>query len=865
MMNTRNNNLVLNTPPPTYPIQAALAAIQETLANIQAEVRTHSTKIASLKRGEGTSQPKTDELTAKLRPHPEPNNTPHEKLIRIEFPKFSGDDVKDWVYRCKQFFKVDGVPDGRKIQLASMHMFDAALVWYQQYVKKYPDNTPWEHFEVEVVKRFGVLYDDHIVELKNLKQTGSVQTYQEAFEALLNIVDLPELVAVSMFMGRLKPKVGTPMRMFQATILSETYGLARMQEATHIILKPRYHTPLLPTPKQSTTTYVSKVVTTPVKSNSVGQISGYVTKNRYAPGHNCSGQLHSIEVICGDDFDNYIDGDDATYQDCVGDMVGVIDSPQITLNALSSLNSYQTMRVRGRVGKQVVHILIDSGSTPSFLDIHTAKKLGQDKFPIPMIEELIDELNGSVVFSKLDLSKNLEDHLAQVLQVMKDNTLYAKRTKCYFVVPQVEYLGHIISAQGEAMVKAPVLALPNFEQEFMVETDASGKGIRAVMCQNGHPIAYWSKTFFAKHQALSTYEKEFLAVVAALDKWKGYLLDRHFKIRTNHFSLKYLLNQKHTTLFQFKWMPKLLGYDYEIVYKKGNENAVADALSRMDSKHHSYKGSKYSWTGGILKRKGKVVVENDLELRKELVQHFHDEAIGRHSGAHVTMKKLGLLFYWNGLKKMVKHMIRDCNVCQRQKPELSAYPGLIQPLPIPERIWKEISMDFIKKLPTSHEKSVILVVVDRLSKYTHFIPLTHLFTASQVAQVFLDQVYKLRGLPESITEVVNRSLGCYLRCMCSEKLKEWIKWLPLAEFWYNTNYHISTKITPYEAVYFQTPPIYVPYIPGDSRVEEVNRTLQAREEAIKVLKFHLKRSQDRMRNQANKHTTDNLKLAIGYT
>ncbi|GJX99564.1 ty3-gypsy retrotransposon protein [Tanacetum coccineum] len=416
----------------------------------------------------------------------------------------------------------------------------------------------------------------------------------------------------------------------------------------------------------------------------------------------------------------------------------------------------------------------------------------------------------------------------------------------------------------ESMVKAPVLALPNFEQEFVVETDASDKGIGAVLCQNSHHI-----------------------VVAALDKWKGYLLDRHFKIRTDHFSLKYLLNQKLTTLFEFKWLPKLLGYDYEIMYKKGSENVVADALSRMDSsgellqiyvssvssgvwdkvkdswkndldtqnlikslEHHSYKGNKYSWTGEILKRKGKVVVGNDPELRKELVQHFHDEAIGGHSGAHVTMKKLGSLFYWKGLKKMVKQMIRDCDVCQRQKPDLSAYPGLIQPLPIPERIWKEISMDFIEKLPTSHGKSVILVVVDRLSKYAHFILLAHPFTV----KLKLSTAYHPQT--DGQTEVVNRSLGCYLRCMCGEKPKEWVKWLPLAEFWYNTNYHTSTKTTPYEAVYCQTPPIHVPYIPGDSRVEEVDRTLQAREEAIKVLKFHLKRSQDRMRNQANKHRTD---------
>nr|GEZ26900.1 hypothetical protein [Tanacetum cinerariifolium] len=373
--------------------------------------------------------------------------------------------------------------------------------------------------------------------------------------------------------------------------------------------------------------------------------------------------------------------------------------------------------------------------------------------------------------------KNLEehcDHLAQVLQVIKDNTLYAKRTKIYFAVPQVEYLDHIISAQvervpwsnrilyasisqplvaltkkdafkwnpstelayhklKEAMVKALVLALPNFEEEFVVETDASGKGIGAVLCQNGHPIAYWSKTLSAKHQAPSTYEKEFLAVVAALDKWKGYLLDRHFKIRTYHFSLK---------------------YNYEIVYKKGSENVVADALSRMDSsgellqiyvssvsggvwdkvkdswkndldtqnlikslKHHSYKGNKYSWTNGILKRKGKVVVRNDPELRRELVQHFYDEAIGGHSSAHALFAELKV----------------------------------------------------------------------KLKISTAYHPQT-----------------------DGQTSVVNRSLGCYLRGMCGEKPEEW----------------------------------------------EVDRTLQAREEAIKVLKFHLKRSQDRMRNQANKHRTD---------
>lgn len=139
-----------------------------------------------------------------------------------------------------------------------------------------------------------------------------------------------------------------------------------------------------------------------------------------------------------------------------------------------------------------------------------------------------------------------------------------------------------------AMVQAPVLGMPDFEKEFIVETDTCGNGIGAVLQQDGHPLAYLSKSLSPKHQVLSTYEKEFLAVILALEKWKGYLMDRHFKIKTDHFSLKYLLDQRLTTPFQAKWLPKLLGYDYEIAYKKGSENIVADALSRREVQGQLY-------------------------------------------------------------------------------------------------------------------------------------------------------------------------------------------------------------------------------------------------------------------------------------
>lgn len=89
-------------------------------------------------------------------------------------------------------------------------------------------------------------------------------------------------------------------------------------------------------------------------------------------------------------------------------------------------------------------------------------------------------------------------------------------------------------------------------------------------------------------------------------------------------------------------------------------------------------------------------------------------------------------------------------MCQRCKPDLSAYPGLLQPLPIPTQVWTEISMDFIDGLLSSQGKTVILVVVDRLSKYAHFMPLHHPYTTAQVAQSFMDNIYKLHGLPKAI-------------------------------------------------------------------------------------------------------------------
>ncbi|GJS76443.1 retrotransposable element Tf2 [Tanacetum coccineum] len=210
-----------------------------------------------------------------------------------------------------------------------------------------------------------------------------------------------------------------------------------------------------------------------------------------------------------------------------------------------------------------------------------------------------------------------------------------------------------------------------------------------------------------------------------------------------------------------------------------------------------------------------------------------------------------------------------CKVCQTNKPDLFAYPGLLQPLPILKLVWAEISMDFIEGLHSSNGKTIIFVVMDRLNKYAYFVPLSHTFTDAQIGQVFLDNVYKLYGLPKVIvsdrdkvflslswkelfkalqvilhlttayhpqsdgqTEVVSMCLERYLRCMTYEKPKAWSKWVSLAKYWYNTTYHTSIKTIPYEVLYGQPPPNHIAYVQGQCLVDVVDRTLTAREAMI---------------------------------
>lgn len=481
-----------------------------------------------------------------------------------------------------------------------------------------------------------------------------------------------------------------------------------------------------------------------------------------------------------------------------------------------------------------------------------------------------------------------------------------------------------------AMCCTPVLALPDFSKSFVLETDTCSTGIGAVLSQEGHPIAFYSKALGVNNQKLSIYEKEFLAIMMAIDKWRSYLCRGPFTIRTDHQSLCHLDDQILGSELQRKAMTKLIGLQYRFQYKKGVENKSADALSRvghffalqsisvtqpqwiqevinsyvvdpmaqqllMELAVVSPNDKGFSLSNGIIKKEGRIWIGANSALQTKLITAFHASPIGGHSGNQATYQRLKKLFLWTGMKAAVDEFVQQCAICQAAKHEHCKYPGLLQPLPIPAGAWQDISMDFIEGLPLSKGKNAILVVVDRFTKYVHFLPLKHPFSALQVAEVFLDQVAKLYGMPKSIvfdrdkvftssfwktlfarfhiplnlstayhpqsdgqTERVNQCLEMYLRCAVSNTPNKWADWIPLAQFWYNTCFHTSLQCSPHKALY-GTDPSYglLPSLSllsedeSSSQSVDAEELLKARSFYSSILQHHLARAQNHMKQIAD--------------
>ncbi|PKU66055.1 hypothetical protein MA16_Dca017376 [Dendrobium catenatum] len=327
---------------------------------------------------------------------------------------------------------------------------------------------------------------------------------------------------------------------------------------------------------------------------------------------------------------------------------------------------------------------------------------------------------------------------------------------------------------------APTLVLPNFSQAFEVECDASNLGVGAVLTQGGHPVAYFSEKLSEARRKYSTYDKEFYAIVRALQHWNHYLLENEFVLYSDHEALRFLNHQKKLKARHAQWSEFLSAFHYVLKHKAGHNNQVADTLNLRhlllqtlqsqvvgfevikdlynkdaDFQHiwEKCQGSNYKQLH--VKDEylfyGKRLCIPKCSLRLALVTESHDGGLSGHFGRDKTINLLFENFYWPALKKNVGKYVRSCGVCKRAKTS-GSNAGFYTPLPIPSSPWVDISLDFVVGLPlTQRKKDSIMVVVDRFSKMVHFVACTKTLDATHVADLFFMEIIRLHGIPRTIT------------------------------------------------------------------------------------------------------------------
>ena len=346
-----------------------------------------------------------------------------------------------------------------------------------------------------------------------------------------------------------------------------------------------------------------------------------------------------------------------------------------------------------------------------------------------------------------------------------------------------EQLFHWEYEQREAFEKlkkkftsAPILASFDPERKIILETDALDQALGSCLSQPDaekqlHPVAYRSRKFSDPELNYDVHDKELLAIVDAFEEWRAYLeRSRHLiVVYSDHKNLSYLTTTKKLNRQQVRWAELLASYDFQIYYRKGSKNRQADAFSQRSDLITKETQEQSLFTG-----KGKTLVLDKPEVatlhqnttssrrhvpkknqRKVISDHHNGPLLG-YPGRDKTIELTQQRYQFLNIRKAVKDYIQQCITCAQNKSTRHKPYGEQQQIEAPQQAWQEITMDFIVKLPLSKDTitdikyNSILVVVDRLTKYAHFIPWKEKRNAEDLAKMILKKIIANHGIPQSI-------------------------------------------------------------------------------------------------------------------
>ncbi|KAL0159166.1 hypothetical protein M9458_042891, partial [Cirrhinus mrigala] len=327
---------------------------------------------------------------------------------------------------------------------------------------------------------------------------------------------------------------------------------------------------------------------------------------------------------------------------------------------------------------------------------------------------------------------------------------------------------------------APILHHPDPEHEFVVEIDASNTGIGAVLSQrHGNPPKLFSCAFYSRKltQAEQNYDvgnRELLAMKAALEEWRHWLEGTKlpFTILTDHRNLEYLRSAKRLNHRQARWALFFTRFDFTVTYRPGSKNTKADALSRQFEADYQPLSPDPILPPTLIVAPIQWDIMTELTemqdtnpppadcppdkvhvpqpLRKRVLQLVHNDPCSGHPGISATLQLLSNKFWWPSIRSDTINFIKNCEVCCSTKSSKQLPAGLLQPLPIPQRPWSHIAIDFVTDLPPSERHTTILTVVDRFSKSCRLIPLPKLPSALETAETLCNYVFRFYGLPDDI-------------------------------------------------------------------------------------------------------------------